>query len=99
MQTSAHLHIRTSASGDDATEQSPSQVAPAITQLLCSKGKHTIGHETNLSRSPLWNTRQRRAPNETVISPTLYGRAFRQVEGSSLTTADQRLFAYLTTGF
>ena len=72
---------------------------PTITQLLCSKGRHTIGHETNLSRSPLWSTRQRRAPEETVISPTLYGHSFRQVEGSSLTTADQRLFAHLTTGF
>lgn len=91
MQTSAHLHIRTSALGEGA--------APAITQLLCSKGRHTIGHETNLSRSPLWSTRQRRAPEDTVISPTLYGHAFRQVEGSSLTTADQRLFAHLTTGF
>ncbi len=72
---------------------------PPITQLLCSKGRHTIGHETNLSRSPLWSTRQRCAPEETVISPTLYGHSFRQVEGSSLTTADQRLFAHLTTGF
>jgi hypothetical protein len=72
---------------------------PAITTLLRSKGKNTIGHETNLSRSPLWRARQRSAPEETVVSPMLYGHSFRQVEGRSLTTADQRLFAHLTTAF
>jgi hypothetical protein len=72
---------------------------PAITKILLSKGRKTIGHETNLSRSPLWNARQRSAPESTVVSPMLYGHAFRQVEGHSLTTADQRLFAYLTTAF
>ncbi len=72
---------------------------PAITALLRSKGQHTIGHETNLSRSPLWRTRQRTASENTVVSPMLYGHAFRQVEGRPLTTGDQRLFAHLTTAF
>jgi hypothetical protein len=72
---------------------------PAITTLLRSKGQHTIGHETNLSRSPLWRTRQRTASEETVVSPLLYGHAFRQVEGRPLTTGDQRLFTHLTTAF
>ena len=75
------------------------QSIPAITNLLRSKGRSTIGHETNLSRSPLWNARQCSAPDPTVVSPMLYGREFRQVEGHSLTTADQRLFAHLTTVF
>ena len=75
------------------------QSVPAITKVLLSKGRKTIGHETNLSRSPLWNARQRPAPDSTIFSPMLYGHAFRQVEGHPLTTTDQRLFAYLTTAF
>ena len=72
---------------------------PPITTLLRSKGQNTIGHETNLSRTPLWRARQQSAPDETVVSPMLYGHSFRQVEGRPLTTADQRLFAHLTTAF
>lgn len=72
---------------------------PAITALLRSKGHNTIGHETNLSRSPLWRARKQSAPDETVVSPMLYGHAFRQVEGHPLTTGDQRLFAHLTTAY
>ena len=76
----------------------PSSIPP-ITQLLSSKGSNTIGHETNLSRSPLWNARQPTASAEMIVSPMLYRHSFRQVEGRSLTTADQRLFAHLTTTF
>jgi hypothetical protein len=72
---------------------------PDITALLVSKGRNTVGHETNLARSPLWNMRKRVAHVETVVSPDLYGHPFRQVAGSHLTTSDQYLFAYLTTMF
>ncbi len=72
---------------------------PPITSLLLSKGKNTVGHETNLARSPLWNLRKRTAHLETVVSPVLYGRPFRHVAGAQLTTADQQLFAHLTTMF
>ena len=72
---------------------------PAITTTLLSKGRNTVGHETNLARSPLWNLRKRVAHPETVVSPALYGRPFRRVAGMHLTTADQQLFAYLTTMF
>lgn len=75
------------------------QSVPSITTLLRSKGQNTIGHETNLARTPLWRTRQGAALEETVISPMLYGHAFRQVEGRPMTTGDQRLFAHLTTAF
>ncbi len=63
---------------------------PAITTLLLSKGKNTIGHETNLSRSPLWSARKQMAPDETVVSPMLYGHAFLQVEGSHSRLATSR---------
>jgi len=72
---------------------------PPITSQLLSKGRNTVGHETNLARSPLWNLRKRAAQLETVVSPVLYGRPFRRVAGSPVTTADQRLFAYITTMF
>lgn len=72
---------------------------PDISALLVSKGRNTVGHETNLARSPLWNMRKRAAHVETVVSPALYGHPFRQVAGSHLTTSDQYLFAYLTTTF
>lgn len=72
---------------------------PPITALLLAKGKNTVGHETNLARSPLWNLRKRTACSETVVSPVLYGRPFRQVAGAPLNTGDQQLFANLTTTF
>lgn len=72
---------------------------PPVTSLLLSKGKNTVGHETNLARSPLWNLRKRAAHSDTVVSPVLYGRPFRQAAGARLTTADQQLFAHLTTMF
>ena len=79
--------------------QNATTSVPQITSLLLSKGKNTVGHETNLARSPLWNLRKRVAHLETVVSPVLYGRPFRHVAGSQLTTADQQLFAHLTTMF
>ena len=69
---------------------------PPITQLLSSKGSNTLGHETNLSRSPIWQARQRPVDEDTVCSPVLYGRPFRKIEGKPLTTSDQRLFAHFT---
>lgn len=36
----------------------PTVTPPPIVSLLCSKGRNTIGHETNLARSPIWQTRQ-----------------------------------------
>lgn len=72
---------------------------PPVTSLLLSKGKNTVGHETNLARSPLWNLRKRAARSDTVVAPVLYGRPFRQAAGAQLTTADQQLFAHLTTMF
>lgn len=72
---------------------------PAITQTLRSKGKNTIGHEMNLARSPIWQARQRAGEEDAVVPPVLYGRPFRKVEGRTLTTADQRLFAHLTTHY
>ncbi|MHB1486930.1 MAG: hypothetical protein ACYCS7_08760 [Acidimicrobiales bacterium] len=72
---------------------------PTITSLLLSKGRNTVGHETNLARSPLWSLRKRAAHLETVVSPVLYGRPFRRVAGSPVTTADQQLFAHITTMF
>lgn len=74
-------------------------VAPPITDLLLSKGKNTVGHETNLARSPLWTLRKRASHPETVVSPVLYGRPFHQVAGAPLNTGDQQLFANLTTMF
>lgn len=75
------------------------QSLPAISTALLTKGRTTIGHETNLSRSPLWHVRKRAAHIETVVAPALYGHPFRQVEGRDLTTSDQHLFAHLTTEF
>lgn len=74
-------------------------VAPPITVALRTKGRNTIGHETNLSRSPLWRSRGGGGSDDTVVAPMLYGHAFQQVEGQPLTTGDQRLFAHLTTTF
>lgn len=72
---------------------------PPITQLLSSKGSNTLGHETNLSRSPIWQARQRPVDEDTVVSPVLYGHPFRKIEGKPLTTSDQRLFAHFTTKY
>jgi hypothetical protein len=77
----------------------PAPASPPITALLRSKGKNTIGHETNLARSPIWQARALREEAETVVSPVLFGHPFRKVEGLCLTTGDQRLFAHLTTAF
>ena len=77
----------------------PCSALPVITTSLLSKGKNTIGHETNLARSPIWNARPHGASADTVVSPVLFGHPFRKVEGQCLTTADQRLFAHLTTAF
>ncbi len=70
---------------------------PVITTSLLSKGKNTIGHETNLARSPIWHARARGTADDTVVSLFLFGHPFRKVEGRNLTTTDQRLFAHLTT--
>ena len=70
---------------------------PVISTSLLSKGKNTIGHETNLARSPIWHARPRGTADDTVVSLFLFGHPFRKVEGRSLTTTDQRLFAHLTT--
>ena len=70
---------------------------PAISTSLLSKGKNTIGHETNLARSPIWHARPRGSTEDTVLSLFLFGHPFRKVEGRNLTTTDQRLFAHLTT--
>ena len=70
---------------------------PVITTSLLSKGKNTIGHETNLARTPIWHARPRGTTDDTVVSLFLFGHPFRKVEGRNLTTTDQRLFAHLTT--
>ena len=70
---------------------------PVITTSLLSKGKNTIGHETNLARTPIWHARPRGTSDDTVVSLFLFGHPFRKVEGRNLTTTDQRLFAHLTT--
>lgn len=72
---------------------------PQITTQLIGKGKNTIGHETNLARSPIWRSRLHSDPDETMVSPSLFGRPFKRVEGDNLSTSDQRLFAHLTTVF
>lgn len=72
---------------------------PEITALLQSKGRNTIGHETNLARSPIWQSRPHRSADDTIVTPVLFGHPFRKVEGRCLTTSDQRLFAHLTTAF
>jgi hypothetical protein len=72
---------------------------PPITQLLSSKGSNTLGHETNLSRSPIWQARRQPVDGDTVVSPLLYGHPFQKVEGQALTTHDQRLFAHFTTKY
>lgn len=74
-----------------------SPASPPISATLLSKGKHTIGHETNLCRAPIWHTRSHSTDDDTVVSPVLFGHHFRKVEGHCLTTTDQRLFAQLTT--
>lgn len=75
------------------------QSVPAITASLRSKGRNTVGHETNLARSPIWQSRSRPGEDETIVTPLLFGHPFRKVEGHALTTSDQRLFAHLTTSF
>ena len=76
-----------------------SPASPPISATLLSKGKHTIGHETNLCRAPIWHTRPHSTDEDTVVSPVLFGHPFRKVEGHCLTTTDQRLFAQLTTTY
>ena len=76
-----------------------SPASPPISATLLSKGKHTIGHETNLCRAPIWHTRPHSNDDDTVVSPVLFGHPFRKVEGHCLTTTDQRLFAQLTTTY
>jgi hypothetical protein len=73
--------------------------SPPITGLLQSKGRNTLGHETNLARSPIWHARPKGSDEDTVVSPVLFGHPFRKVEGARLTTTDQRLFAHLTTAY
>jgi hypothetical protein len=73
--------------------------SPPITTLLLSKGRNTLGHETNLARSPIWHARPRAPEDDTVVAPVLFGHPFRNVEGRPLTTTDQRLFAHLTTTY
>ncbi len=72
---------------------------PFISTSLLSKGKNTIGHETNLARSPIWHARPRGTDDDTVVPLFLFGHPFRKVEGRSLATTDQRLFAHLTTAY
>lgn len=40
---------------------------PQITTQLLGKGKNTIGHETNLARSPIWRSRLHSDPDETMV--------------------------------
>ena len=72
---------------------------PTITTTILAKGRSTLGHETNLARAPIWHARPRSADGETVVTPILFGHPFRKVEGRTLTTTDQRLFAHLTTSY
>jgi hypothetical protein len=72
---------------------------PPITTLLQGKGRNTLGHETNLARSPIWHARPRSSEDDTVLTPMLFGHPFRKIEGRPLTTTDQRLFAQLTTSY
>jgi len=72
---------------------------PTITTTILAKGRSTLGHETNLARAPIWHARPRSADDETVVAPILFGHPFRKVEGRTLTTTDQRLFAHLTTSY
>jgi len=62
-------------------------------------GKNTIGHATNLARTPIWHARPRRTAYDTVVSLFLFGHPFPRVEGRNLSTTDQRLFAHLTTAY
>ena len=73
--------------------------SPPITTLLQSKGRNTLGHETNLARSPIWHSRPKTTDDDTVVTPVLFGHPFRKIEGRPLTTSDQRLFAQLTTNY
>ena len=72
---------------------------PAITRRLREKGQETLGHETNLARAPLWDVRARPLQLDLIAPTVLYGRQFRQVAGKTLTVADQRLYAELTTRY
>ena len=93
---SAHLHMQ-QFSFSPPLMNNLSPASPPISATLLSKGKHTIGHETNLCRAPIWHTRAHGTDDDTVVSPALFGHHFRKVEGRCLTTTDQRLFTQLTT--
>ena len=77
----------------------PLTTPPTITTTILAKGRSTLGHETNLARAPIWHARPRSADGETVVTPILFGHPFCKVEGRTLTTTDQRLFAHLTTSY
>jgi hypothetical protein len=77
----------------------PLTTPPTITTTILAKGRSTLGHETNLARVPIWHARPRSADGETVVTPILFGHPFRKVEGRTVTTTDQRLFAHLTTSY
>lgn len=92
---SALLHVQLFSSAPPMNDSCSS--LPVITTSLLSKGKNTIGHETNLARTPIWHARPCGTTDDTVVSLFLFGHPFRKVEGRNLTTTDQRLFAHLTT--
>jgi len=73
--------------------------APPITTALVRTGSSTLGHETNLLRAPLWETRPRPLQLDLIAPSILYGREFHQVAGATLTLADQRLYAELTNRY
>src|SRR3954469_23441350 len=66
---------------------------------LRAKGPDTVGHETNLARAPLWHAKSRVVQLDLLGPTVLYSREFRQVAGTPLTLADQRLFAEFTTEY
>lgn len=72
---------------------------PQITSVLRSKGRNTLGHETNLARSPIWQVRPHATDERSIVASILFGHPFRKVEGRPLTATDQRLFAHLTTAY
>jgi hypothetical protein len=66
---------------------------------LRATGPDTVGHETNLARAPLWHAKSRVVQLDLLGPTVLYSREFRQVAGTPLTLADQRLFAEFTTEY
>lgn len=70
---------------------------PPITLALRKKGPKTLGHETNLARAPMWAVEDRPMQGDLLAPSILYGRPFRIAAGRRPTTADQRLYAELTT--